>query len=396
MPISQGRQLSQQDRLYIFRTVSALVSVQFDELAFSLAPPPGVIPTNGSQGEKSKALLEWVESPTGPGLEAVDRHLQSIIPPDNKSLTAITIPGVDINSLTYEQKIRLVESIEEITGVKVELLEEGSIRVIVSGSEEELQRLQQVFESGGLNQALGGFPVESIQPVDSGTTEARKARLVNAIRIKSKQALIPILFRVRVHALDRDRAFARDIVHTLNLALVIARDIARALDHIRDINRDIDIDIARACDIARDINRDIARAIDIAIVLAHDIVINQDIALAIDHALALAIALVRDIDYAIDHAINRSSVEDLELIRDKIYLTNDLDLSNINLSGADLRNLYLLGANLTDTNLTSALVQGATFGSNRGLSPSYKADLQRRGAVFQDPPTSDASSLVLR
>jgi acylphosphatase len=148
---TQGRQLCQEDRRYIFGTVSALVSVQFNELAFSLAPPPGVIPKNGSQGEKTSALLEWVESPTGPGLEAVDNYLQSIVPSDGKSFVAITIP-VDIHSLTYEQKIKLAESIEEITGVKVNLLEEGSIRVIASGSEEQLRRLQQVFESGELSQ----------------------------------------------------------------------------------------------------------------------------------------------------------------------------------------------------------------------------------------------------
>jgi uncharacterized protein YjbI with pentapeptide repeats len=105
-----------------------------------------------------------------------------------------------------------------------------------------------------------------------------------------------------------------------------------------------------------------------------------------DRALVIALASALAINY----------IQNLERIREQVNSTHNLDLSGINLSGADLRNLYLLGANLTDTDLTSALVEGTIFGNNPGLTEADKADLKQRGAIFQDPPTSNVRSLVLR
>ncbi|MEE4204487.1 MAG: hypothetical protein V2I45_12725, partial [Halieaceae bacterium] len=125
---------SQQDRLYITKTVSALVPVQFNELVFSLSPPPGVVP---DQGDRTHALLQWVESPTGPGLEAIEDYLQSVIPKYariSQHFMTITLP-VDYASLTDEQKNQLAQRITEILGVTVDLFEVGSVKIIVSGSE---------------------------------------------------------------------------------------------------------------------------------------------------------------------------------------------------------------------------------------------------------------------
>ncbi|MEM6520320.1 MAG: hypothetical protein AAF892_13935 [Cyanobacteria bacterium P01_D01_bin.71] len=192
--LSRQTVLSSEDRLYIFRTVSALVSVQFDELVFALAPPYGVIPDNCSQGDRSRALLDWVESPTGPGLSAVDDYLNTVISSYKKRFTTITIPGVDLNSLTDEQKIKLAENIERITGVKVQLLEEGSIKLLASGSDDELYKLQQLFESGELSKALNNIPIESVQQADDDTTGVRKARLVEVLRLRGQQIESVLIF----------------------------------------------------------------------------------------------------------------------------------------------------------------------------------------------------------
>ena len=61
--------LSPADRLHLIQTLNALPATQFDELIFALHPPTGNIPgSSAPQGSRSAALLQWVESPIGPGL----------------------------------------------------------------------------------------------------------------------------------------------------------------------------------------------------------------------------------------------------------------------------------------------------------------------------------------
>ena len=67
----------------------------------------------------------------------------------------------------------------------------------------------------------------------------------------------------------------------------------------------------------------------------------------------------------------------------------ELDLRNTDLSGANLRDLGLRGIDLEGTDLTDADVTGTLFGDNPGLTEADKRDLERRGAVFQEPPNSD-------
>lgn len=62
------------------------------------------------------------------------------------------------------------------------------------------------------------------------------------------------------------------------------------------------------------------------------------------------------------------------------------DLSEADLSGANLSGANLSGANLSGTNLRDAKVEGAIFSDNRGLSELARADLKRRGAIFEDSP----------
>lgn len=75
-----GKELSATDRLRLIQTLNALPSTQFDELVFALRPPSGNIPgASAPQGSRSRALLEWVESPIGPGLSELEKILESII-----------------------------------------------------------------------------------------------------------------------------------------------------------------------------------------------------------------------------------------------------------------------------------------------------------------------------
>ena len=72
---------------------------------------------------------------------------------------------------------------------------------------------------------------------------------------------------------------------------------------------------------------------------------------------------------------------------------SEANLSEANLSEANLRGANLRGANLSEANLSEANLSGADlektiFGYNEGLSEDMKADFIRRGAIFQDSPGS--------
>jgi len=60
------------------------------------------------------------------------------------------------------------------------------------------------------------------------------------------------------------------------------------------------------------------------------------------------------------------------------------DLSGADLSGADLSGANLIGADLIDANLSKTKVEKARFSSNLGISESMKQDLIKQGAIFED------------
>lgn len=74
------KRLSAQERLRLIQTLNALPSAQFGELVFALRPSSGILPGNAApQGSRSAALLQWVESPTGPGLADLESVLGEIV-----------------------------------------------------------------------------------------------------------------------------------------------------------------------------------------------------------------------------------------------------------------------------------------------------------------------------
>lgn len=72
--------LSPKQRLVLIRLVNALPSPEFNALVFALQVPPGIVPANGAQGDRSSALLKWVEGPTGCKMAAFLSLLNDITP----------------------------------------------------------------------------------------------------------------------------------------------------------------------------------------------------------------------------------------------------------------------------------------------------------------------------
>jgi uncharacterized protein YjbI with pentapeptide repeats len=287
-------QLSAADRLCLIQTLNALPTAQFDELVFALNPPKGNIPSNSaSQSSRSTALLEWAESPIGPGLTTLEGCLSKIIATHSKTaeqFLAFVISG-KISSSTASELQAFVELLRKKTGdnsIDIAFFQEGSIKVILNGSPEGLANLQEMFEAGELD-TLDVPPVESQTIFDRSSSDARKARLIQALRLPY--------------------------------------NITTGLGDLSPIQAE-----------ARAIRRWRSRRI-------HDTYV---------------------------------------------------DIRNADLRGANLRYIDLIDVDLTGADLTNADVTGTIFGNNPGLIETEKRDLQNRGAIFLDPPSSDVPALVLR
>lgn len=414
--------LSAAERLKLIQTLNALPLAQFEELLIALNPPKGNIPTDtAAQAIRSKALFEWIESPIGPGIPELENLLGLIIATHSQKaqeLISFAISG-KINSTTTAEVRAIVELLRKKTGdnsIDVAFFEEGSINMILSGSPEGLKQLQKLFESGELRY-LRTPSVESVHSVSDSTASARKARLIQVLRLTSNSSV----------ARERDLDLDQYLEHYLNLTSTSASALKRALEGLSDFDlrlilgrigelvsystsahdltsylaRHSDCDIERYRKLASYRDRDLVVARDLARDLTHDLANYRNLANYRDLANYLARELSR-FRYLIRFRF-RASKTDRRLALNHADLTyanlNNIDLRQIDLTeadftGADLSEANLIGANLTRTDFTGADVTETIFGDNLGLTAISKQNLQRRGAILQDPPSSDILSLV--
>lgn len=413
--VKQGA--SRRDRLFLIQTISALPPAQLDQLCFALDPPKAVIPSNAAtSGDRSKALLDWAEGPTGPGLMAIDEVLQELIP---KAITpqqaiepkAFAISG-RIGDLSPAELQAIVELIRKKTGddsIELAFSEEGSIKLILNGTSEGLEKLQELFDSGKLTAVLDDRCIEYVKSTDSDTTEARKARLIQTLRLRQQyRTPSTTLAQDLSHAIDSVSARVRTIANGMELLMAYAnihngasylittraraRDLTTALVNVRNSARgfataltkvrnstSIDHDRIRIYDIMN--VRD--RALSFAVALDHVryFVSNRantltfdrirDLTKTLDRIRGLTNTLDLDLTSTLDRA--RDCAHNIMSIPDLI----DADLNGANLRGLDLREINLEGADLSNADVTDTL-----FGSNPGLTESDKRDLQSRGAIL--------------
>ena len=383
--------LSFEDRLYIIATASALPLSQFEQLIAALNLPEDVMPPKAaSRSQRSNALLDWVEGPTGPGLCIVDEKLQALVPGSTTPKTLIfnrnTKPLSAVELAAIMQRVRQKTKDKSLT---LAFYTPNSLELVLNGSPQGLAELQALFDSGNLSEALGDT-LESIHSIANDTTDARKARLIQAlmlevqhIRITHNIALtivsaldriqdcnrirnvLKILDQTSSQASQIDQTHNRVSARTLTRTLNRARD--RILERARTLNLEIDhnhiSDVIDALDQDRfgDALDTLDRSLTREQTLTHKIIEAVDIARDLDIARNLAVNLVR--------AFSHSSI---------------LSLVGINLRGANLNGLNLIGIDLTGTDLTSAIVKNTVFGNNSGLTEADKADLQQRGALFRN------------
>ena len=75
-----GKYIYRYERLRLVQTINRLPNVQFEELAFALDPPRGLIPSAAAaQSSRTTALLKWIESEHGPGLQQLRQLLDNVL-----------------------------------------------------------------------------------------------------------------------------------------------------------------------------------------------------------------------------------------------------------------------------------------------------------------------------
>jgi hypothetical protein len=406
-PASSSKiEISFGDRLYIIQTMNALPSQQFDELVFALNPPKGIIPPRSApQGDRSKDLLDWASSPTGPGLGAIDKVLHSIIPIASKTapqFTAFAISG-QLGDLSPRELAAIVQLLRKKTGdnsIDIAFFGEGSIKLVLSGSPDGLENLKSLFEVGDLDEALNPSSIEYVYLIDSDTTEARKANLIQALKLRKlpgkQQTLILALILTTVLVKSLTKILQKSQDDTLNKLLNAALDNAQSLCElltrmffiadVKALNQILISNVNSALNCARELDIKTARNIRYLSSLAYDInrLCSFDLGIDPDAINDLYQDIARDLSRV--KSLNPDFNFDFNnALKVGYHMANKvIDLSGLDLSGANLQGVNLVGIPLIETNFDNAIVQGAIFGNNPGLTDSDKDNLRRRGAIFQD------------
>ena len=303
--VSKDRQsLSGEDWLRLIQTLNALPTAQFDELTFAMAPPKGNVPSaHASQSYRSQALLEWVESPIGPGLLEVEKLLAKLVAESTQTspeFVSFVISGKISNSTTTEVKA-FVELLRKKTGDKsidFAFYREGSINITLFGSTGGLKKLKELYESGKLNSSEMGL-LEDAYRADIDTSDARKARLVQLLRLRVRPRIFTSIIKrtrdlVRSYVqepslypdFDSSSIVQQRLVEDLNIAirlsnaisnnLVLAPPLAGYLARSLPSASSIGAALVQATNLALRLDLDNARTLDIFLTQTLEIATSLD------------------------------------------------------------------------------------------------------------------------
>ncbi|NEO49536.1 MAG: pentapeptide repeat-containing protein [Moorea sp. SIO4A3] len=283
---------------------------------------PLTIISDGSSSE----LVEGVEQ------GQAHRRKVTVIDKQSKIIKASIVLEGDIDSV---ENLKFIQSIlRDYSGYSINIIDikPGSIRLIIEGSPEDIERLRSRIESGEINE-LSGFPVQDIEILRERSEDDQKWRLVE--EIVSRGAVGRDLNGVDLS--DADLSYANLIGADLSEADLSSADLIRA--NLKDDNL-IFADLSEA---------DLSEA---------------------------------DLSEAYLSGAYLSSANLSNAYLRGTYLIY-ADLSEADLSSADL----------SDAKLSHAIVNNARFGDNSGIDESMKRDLIERGAIFEDLP-GDSSEIL--
>ena len=253
-------------------------------------------------------------------------------------------------------------------------VDEGSIRIRLGGSQEDLEKLEALFQAGELNEILG-IPVEDVRVKVTETADDEEEIKTDNEQIKLNNELHLVREIVTYGGQDRDLRGANLSGADLRGANLIGADLSYAdleganLSGVNLIGDNLNGANLRDANL-RDASLNGAKLID------------ADLSGADLGGANLRYADLRGVDLGGNNL--------------RYGNLRGADLGGANLRGTDLTGANLSGADLRGANLIGADINNAKFGYNLGISESMKQDLIERGAIFEDSPPGDRSGVLSR
>ena len=295
----------------------------------------------------------------------------------------------DINSLGNSSMVEYI--LRQFAGdtIKINDIQEGSIRLTVEGSQEDIDRLVSRIKSGELKE-VSGFPVADVQILSESSEDDESNELNNKWHLVRE--IVTQGFRHRdlngVDLSDADLSGADLSGADLSDADLSDADLSGS--NLRSANLRW-ADISGADISGADLSGADLRSADIS---GADLR-GADLRGAYLSGVDLRGAYLRGA-YLRGADLSFAALSGADLIGTNL---SGADLRFVNLSGANLRSADLSGANLrsadlSGANLSKTKVEKARFSSNLGISESMKQDLIKQGAIFEDSPGDHSEVLT--
>ncbi|NEO85539.1 MAG: pentapeptide repeat-containing protein [Spirulina sp. SIO3F2] len=245
---------------------------------------------------------------------------------------------VDISVHTVEGLASLIDAsiasikLQGSRTLKLAYYEKGSIKLFLTGSEEDITRLRSLITSGELRE-LQGHQVLGVRPPD-----------------KKEQEKINIIQRIRSGEIDKAKLMEVD----LRGANLIEADLKGA--------NLMEADLRGAYLTGANLKGANLREANLMEAYLKEANLRGNLMRA---------------------NLREANLMEVDLMRANLREAN---LKEAYLKGANLMGADLIGACLIGAYLTKADVNNAHFWNNRGINLEQKSDLQKRGAIFEDDP----------
>jgi hypothetical protein len=280
-----------------------------------------------------------------------DRVLELVIEVGIDELT----PENNDKIISFLQKIARDETIKPIMKLK------GSIRLFLEGSEDGLQRLADLHQSGELQALLNELKSDDIPEI-----VVKKAEFTTDAKVIEKAELIKA---IREGTSDKTTLYKVD----LSGAILIVADLSEA--NLRGAN--------------------LWGANLRGTIMSEANLWGANLRGAILRGANLILANLSDADLS-EADLSGAILSRANLSRANLREANlrEANLIQANLIRANLREANLVWANLSEAILSGAKVKNAIFIDAMGITPEQKQDLIRRGAIFGDNSNDRSKVLV--
>ncbi|QDL14559.1 pentapeptide repeat-containing protein [Brasilonema octagenarum UFV-E1] len=294
----------------------------------------------------------------------------TVIDKHSKLFKAEIILKGDINSVFNFKIIQLF--LQEHSGDTITItdIQEGSIRLIVEGSQEDIKRLVSQFESGELTE-VNGFPVEDAQILSEISDDDESNELDEKWRLVQEIVSQPVKGR-NLRGADLSDVDLSDV----DLSDVDLSDVDLSEAHLSGA------DLSEADLSGADLSGANLSGANLSLAYLKGAIINKETRIDGKWRLIWKIvnhgAIGRDLSNA---NLSGANLSDANLSGANLSGAN---LSGANLSGANLSGANLSGANLIAANLSSANLSGANliaaYLSNANLSGANLSGANLSGA----------------